>query len=43
MFGRRKVMPLLLLMAMVTAGQAQRKASLDDPGSADAGRGVRET
>ena len=43
MFGRRKVMPLLLLMAMVTAGQAQRKASLDDPGSVEAGRGVRET
>jgi hypothetical protein len=30
MFGRRKVVPLLVLTAMVTAGQAQRKASLDD-------------
>jgi hypothetical protein len=34
---------LLVLMAMLTAGQAQRKASLDDPGSVEAGRGVRET
>ncbi|HEY2976004.1 MAG TPA: DUF6265 family protein [Pyrinomonadaceae bacterium] len=30
MLRRRKVVPLLVLMAMVTADQAQKKASLDD-------------